>query len=378
MRKTAILLVSILGISTLSNCGISPDKQERELESDELGIDNIEEQGGLSLANQSVIGEVSSIYKARNYSRALVLRANSSVAYIYFCETPTCHPVVGEKLPNAGLIKVGRKIQVTSERALGNRYFLRLSEIESLDWHNYENKFDVNNDGCFTPIDLLQITNELKRSGGRTLPKFKPSSQTPSVDINNDGRFSPIDLLQVINASSTFDKSCGAEPKPDAVIFASSKLFSGTDIGGLAEADQICSDLANAGDPKLKKLSWKAILSDSSVSARTRLGLDGKASRVVRNIRGQQLTTTDQLWSGELMNAVKYTELNQVAYFLTHTGTESDGSISANGHCNNWSSNSVASEIGRTQNKDSRWASVYAVQNFNACSNKMAIYCLGQ
>ncbi len=71
---------------------------------------------------------------------------------------------------------------------------------------NPENPLDVNSDGVVSPIDALQVINDLNKYGARDLNTSSTSrlanavSGTPSmVDVNGDGFISPIDALRVIN-----------------------------------------------------------------------------------------------------------------------------------------------------------------------------------
>ena len=67
-------------------------------------------------------------------------------------------------------------------------------------WSNTRNRFDVNDDGFVSPIDVLLIINELNRRGIRVL--FLSSSHTdsaPYFDVSLDNAITPIDVLLVIN-----------------------------------------------------------------------------------------------------------------------------------------------------------------------------------
>jgi len=67
-------------------------------------------------------------------------------------------------------------------------------------WYNSEKPLDVNDDSDITPVDALQIINELNRYGTYQLPAFRPRPLTgPFFDTSRDGFVSPLDALQVIN-----------------------------------------------------------------------------------------------------------------------------------------------------------------------------------
>jgi len=75
-------------------------------------------------------------------------------------------------------------------------------EIEILDtsWHNTSDPADVNGDGVISPIDALQVINELNEDGARPLPPpSQGSAPPPYVDVSGDGLVSPVDALIVIN-----------------------------------------------------------------------------------------------------------------------------------------------------------------------------------
>jgi hypothetical protein len=65
-------------------------------------------------------------------------------------------------------------------------------------YQNVVNRLDVNNDGLVSPLDALNVINELRRAGPRLLA---PPKETPTFywDVNGDGLISPLDALQIIN-----------------------------------------------------------------------------------------------------------------------------------------------------------------------------------
>lgn len=70
-------------------------------------------------------------------------------------------------------------------------------------WQNTSNRLDVNNDNFVSPIDVLQIINELNLPrfsglGGR-LPVPPPPGPRPFLDVNGDNFVVPNDALTVIN-----------------------------------------------------------------------------------------------------------------------------------------------------------------------------------
>jgi sulfatase modifying factor 1 len=73
------------------------------------------------------------------------------------------------------------------------------SDIASAsDWQNPANHYDVNNDGCVSPLDVLTLISEINTGGARTLAEPRPAG-SPFVDVNGDGALSAMDVLLVIN-----------------------------------------------------------------------------------------------------------------------------------------------------------------------------------
>jgi len=85
---------------------------------------------------------------------------------------------------------------------------------------NTANRFDVNNDGFTSPIDVLVIINSLNRSGIRQLASVGEGEQSARmfIDVNGDGFVSPLDVLQVINALSSRMGSGSGEGESSVVV----------------------------------------------------------------------------------------------------------------------------------------------------------------
>lgn len=68
-------------------------------------------------------------------------------------------------------------------------------------WQNPANRFDVNGDGFVSPIDALQLINEINDNGSYQLPIpfVPPNVPPPYLDVDGDGFIAPLDVLQVIN-----------------------------------------------------------------------------------------------------------------------------------------------------------------------------------
>lgn len=79
---------------------------------------------------------------------------------------------------------------------------LGIYTADGTSWHNENNPYDVNQDSEVSPIDALQVINELNlpsaidATSGRLLASARPLS---SLDVNDDVSITPIDALLVIN-----------------------------------------------------------------------------------------------------------------------------------------------------------------------------------
>ena len=62
---------------------------------------------------------------------------------------------------------------------------------------NPTNRYDVDDDGFVSPIDVLLIVNDINFNGSRTLPD--DFGQPPFLDVNGSGGTDPLDVLDVIN-----------------------------------------------------------------------------------------------------------------------------------------------------------------------------------
>jgi len=81
---------------------------------------------------------------------------------------------------------------------------LRLESLEdrrllAVGWRNPVHSLDVSADGLLSPVDVLQVVNELNAVGSHALAATRPAGE-PYWDCSGDQFISPVDALQVINA----------------------------------------------------------------------------------------------------------------------------------------------------------------------------------
>jgi VCBS repeat-containing protein len=120
-------------------------------------------------------------------------------------------------------------------------------------WHNTTRPFDVNNDGSVTPIDALQIINDLNSNGSRQLPTLQGGP--PFVDTNNDGFVTPIDVLLVVN---DINSKTGSPEGEGAQLADSDNSSASSPITVLAAADAgTLIDLPSARPQQLSSPMFK-------------------------------------------------------------------------------------------------------------------------
>ena len=183
---------------------------------------------------------------------------------------------------------------------------------------------------------------------------------------------------------------CDAECRSEGRIFVSSINYTG-DLDGIRGADDKCNYLAE--EAKLGG-HWIAVLSTSILDAKDRTRfLDIKNPETgydmwpIYNLRGELVAeSNNDLWDGEITNAVKYNEHSvpvervwnkqrELVGDIVWTGTFSNGTRDKNAVCNkNWISDKSLDEgrVGRVLDKDGNWTS----NDTLTCDNKHRIYCV--
>jgi hypothetical protein len=82
--------------------------------------------------------------------------------------------------------------------------------ISNNPYTNPKNRYDVNDDGFVSPIDVLQIVNYVN-SGLPSRPPLPPTAVPPYLDVDSDGFIGPLDVLAVITFINSGGKSGSGE-----------------------------------------------------------------------------------------------------------------------------------------------------------------------
>jgi hypothetical protein len=81
-------------------------------------------------------------------------------------------------------------------------------------WENQDNRFDVSDNDDVSPLDLLQVINELITNDIHDLPAPSPGNGPPPfVDVSGDNRVAPLDAIQVINELIAAQSMLTSEPQ---------------------------------------------------------------------------------------------------------------------------------------------------------------------
>lgn len=228
-----------------------------------------------------------------------------------------------------------------------------------------------------TPPDEDAIDRPSTRSGGHEsttesanlpAPEASDASGTPgaSADAGATG-----DAGNVLTQTS----SGGPSGRP-YLVFVSSKQYASNDLGGLAGADQKCSDLANASyNPLLHDRNWVAWLSDGNTSAVSRLGnTPGPWINGTLTVANDRSHLTGPSALGHAI------DLDEKAYWRdgdVWTGTLASGDGDAN--CGGWTGDSASGQgrIGSIVSSKPNWTSRTQIGcGYNNNSKPMLrIYC---
>ncbi|MBL9101139.1 MAG: DUF4215 domain-containing protein [Myxococcales bacterium] len=162
------------------------------------------------------------------------------------------------------------------------------------------------------------------------------------------------------------------------IFVSSGHDFNGA-VSGLKGADSRCTNKAgNAGLPRW--LSYRALLSDSTVSAAERLH---HARGWYRLVNGLPVAHGWQALMNEtLVNPVNVTEKSETLNTSVWTGTLPGGvAVPDAEHCDDWMSSSALMDgyIGSSPDVDSEWLHVIGESHNSAgCIEMISLYCIEQ
>jgi hypothetical protein len=130
------------------------------------------------------------------------------------------------------------------------------------------------------------------------------------------------------------------------------------DFGGIAAADYIIEDTAAAVGYvpgwSFSDVTWKAILSTTTVSARDHVNVQGP----VYNTRGELVATgAADLWDGTIAHAIQYDEGGGDIFsdFAVFTGSSGVGGVTAGPCGSNWNNPAGSCFVGNLTATDAHW-----------------------
>lgn len=134
-------------------------------------------------------------------------------------------------------------------------FTITVGDVDEPNAQNPTNRFDVNNDGFISPLDVLLIINLLNQFGS-SIPIGQLSQIPPYVNVDGDSTVSPLDVLQLINFINTRDMGEGESSSQHMIQISIANDIQSPTIGsgGIAfETDRSKTHL-QAKEPKYREL----------------------------------------------------------------------------------------------------------------------------
>lgn len=154
-------------------------------------------------------------------------------------------------------------------------------------------------------------------------------------------------------------------------IFVTSQTYNGN-LGGLSGADSICATRAAAGSlTSALPGTWKAVLSDETTSAASRLNIQNIP---VKNVAGEVVASAGFFWISPHTTAVSYSEDGLPSVSNPYTATTTSGGLHAGRTCNNWT-DGTSGVTGRTGN-DNAINNAWISQLNTTCDTVSTLYCI--
>jgi hypothetical protein len=176
-------------------------------------------------------------------------------------------------------------------------------------------------------LDAVQLTPRADLTCGAANEGhvWMDDQNTASTDAAVKGCLNQTKVSFVTRDQSSLDAAASH------IIFVTHRRFL-VNFGGLAMADYICAQSAKVAG--LPRVTWKAVMSDGTISAASRLTID--PSKPILNTVGQTVAAAGKLWDTHSL-PVRYDEfgLFDDSTFRVWTGTNFNGAATG-GDCNNW------------------------------------------
>jgi hypothetical protein len=207
--------------------------------------------------------------------------------------------------------------------------------------------------------------------GGWTTSSAISSGQTLQVRLTSSGTAST-QLTATVTVGTTSANWHVTTRSGSLNVFLTYGVYAGS-IGGLSNADADCQAEAGAAG---YGGTYKAILSDDSTSAASRLTL----SYPIVNAYNGSVVAASNLWSGSISNYI-VSPSGSGSLAPVWTGTNPDGS-SLSGHtCSNWSSSAAYLDGqcgGNGASGGGNWIQGCQYYGPGPCSGYLHLYCIQQ
>ncbi|HTV38345.1 MAG TPA: hypothetical protein VMF12_18090 [Xanthobacteraceae bacterium] len=200
------------------------------------------------------------------------------------------------------------------------------------------------------------------------------SGQTLQVRLTSSGSVSTELTATVTVASSSANYNVTTR-SGTLEVFMTENEYIAYEIGGLSGADADCQAEANTAG---YSGTWKAIMSDDSTSAASRLTL---SYPIVNAYDGSTVAATN-LWAGSVSDCILQPNGGCLYNTGVWSGTNDDGSISTGYTCGSWSNESDSGAGGIEGDTNEAWISSYDYYGLpygvTGCGNEQYLYCIQQ
>ncbi len=199
--------------------------------------------------------------------------------------------------------------------------------------------------------------------------------ETDASNQVSDARVSDARSVESADAGPDAGPTCPLGAICEANVnyaFVTSTKRPASEYGGLAGADTICNDLAQAAGLPGQYAAW---LSSRTQDARDRLG---SASGWIRTDGRPFSLSRGDLLSGQIIHPLNLDENGAIrtVNIATNTkedGTRRDGVSNSTGACEDWTGDSDVHEYGRSSETNRRWTQF----DEGSCADDANLYCLG-